>query len=58
MNQPQFALLAKGTTPQPIGSWTRNVVSWALRPSMPRLFVRYEDLIEIRAGRCCGSCSS
>lgn len=46
MNQPQFALLAKGTTPQPIGSWTRNVVSWALRPSMPRLFVRYEDLIE------------
>lgn len=46
MNQPQFALLAKGTTPQPIGSWTRNVMSWALRPSMPRLFVRFEDLVE------------
>ncbi len=46
MNQPQFALLAKGTTPQPIGSWTRNVVSWAMRPSMPRLFVRFEDLVE------------
>jgi len=46
MNQPQFALLSKGTTPQPIGSWTRNVLSWVLRPSMPRLVVKYEDLIE------------
>ena len=46
MAQPQFALLSKGTTPQPIGSWTRNVLSWLSRPSMPRLFVRYEDLIE------------
>ena len=46
MAQPQFALLSKGTTPQPIGSWTRNVMSWLLRPSMPRLFVKYEDLIE------------
>lgn len=46
MAQPQFALLSKGTTPQPIGSWSRNVMSWLVRPSMPRLFVRYEDLIE------------
>ena len=46
MAQPQFALLSKGTTPQPIGSWTRNVLSWLSRPSMPRLFVRYEDLLE------------
>ncbi len=45
MNQPQFALLAKGTTPQPIGSWTRNVMSWTMHPAMPRLVVRYEDMI-------------
>ena len=46
MAQPQFALLSKGTTPQPIGSWTRNVMSWLVRPSMPRLFIKYEDLLE------------